>query len=252
MLFGYLLMATWATVAPCHHTQSHQVPLLQQGNVEEPIDARTFHAMEASISLHSVLIGIGFGLAQTGWQPQLELGLALCVHQLLEGVAIGALGRRVGPTKLGRFEWGRCYAVFCLSLPLGAIVAVAVRAAVAFDDQTAEFRWTSGLLGAFAGGTLTHIGVEMLHGTDAERAGASFSAAAPVCQHVSGRSPKVAPAESAEEEEGRPKLHILHSPHCAPTPPDLFGHGSMLRTLLPRVCATFLGAALMGVLAIWA
>ena len=214
-----------------------------------------------------MLIGVSYGLAQTGWQPQLELGLALCVHQLLEGVAIGALGRRVGPHRLHQSEWARTFAIFSFSLPLGAFLAIAVQAAVAFDDQAPSFRWASGLLGAFAGGTLTHIGVEMLHGTDAERAGASFmeSAVQDVCPPV---SPKVAPTDGAVEfghEHGhhmheaapppgrnsKPSFHVLHSPDCAshPGPSHTF---HILRTLLPRLLATSLGAALMAVLAIWA
>ena len=43
-----------------------------------------------------VASGIALGVVQPAAllaQPQLELGLALCVHQLLEGVAIGARGR---------------------------------------------------------------------------------------------------------------------------------------------------------------
>ena len=269
MLFGYLLMATWATVAPCHHTTSNHMPLLSS-KTEEPMSKNTFHAMEASISLHSVLIGVSYGLAQTGWQPQLELGLALCVHQLLEGVAIGALGRRVGPHRLHQSEWARTFAIFSFSLPLGAFLAIGVQAAVAFDDQAPSFRWASGLLGAFAGGTLTHIGVEMLHGTDAERAGASFmeSAVQDVCPPV---SPKVAPTDGAVEfghehshhmHEAAPPPgrkptfapHILHSPDCAHQH-DPLGRSHtfhILRTLLPRLLATSLGAALMAVLAIWA
>ena len=107
----------------------------------------------------------------------------------------------------------------------------------------------------------------MLHGTDAERAGASFmeSAVQDVCPPV---SPKVAPTDGAVEfghehshhmheaapppgRNSKPSFHVLHSPDCAshPGPSHTF---HILRTLLPRLLATSLGAALMAVLAIWA
>ena len=49
----------------------------------------------------------------------------------------------------------------------------------------------------------------------------------------------------------KPSFHVLHSPDCAshPGPSHTF---HILRTLLPRLLATSLGAALMAVLAIWA
>ena len=79
--------------------------------------------LEASISLHSVLIGLGYGLGELGGQEQLVLGFALCVHQFLEGLTVGMLGRSSG---LSRNGWRCTYLVFTLSLPLGVAAGLTV------------------------------------------------------------------------------------------------------------------------------
>jgi zinc transporter ZupT len=108
-----------------------------------------FHMMEASISFHSFLIGLGIGFAQTGWRTLLVLGAALSLHQYLEGCALGAVGRRCD---LSRLQWALTLAVFTLSLPAGVGCAVAVELLASFDAENLAYDWTSGLLNAFAAG----------------------------------------------------------------------------------------------------
>merc|ERR1712028_180643 len=59
-----------------------------------------FHVMEASISFHSLMIGLGIGFAQGGWRAQLVLGASLCVHQFFEGCAVGTGGTKIKPNQV--------------------------------------------------------------------------------------------------------------------------------------------------------
>lgn len=249
MLAGFLVMAGWQFFLPCHHTVAGKLPLLHPS--ESPADPcatrRRFHMLEVAVSFHSILIGVGFGFAETGWQQQLELSLALCVHQFLEGLAIGSLGRQCS---LGSFEWIRTYLIFSFSLPFGALAALGVQVVSPFDDQSTPYRWASGLLSAFASGTLTYIGVAMLMNT--------ATTPPPI-----GDDPASRVADASERGEGdavvlegmsswgipacmldEPRTKLLCSKPC--------GFALSEDSPLPRLLATFTGAALMAVLAIWA
>ena len=158
MLTGYMMMATVQELSrPCHHAPSAAgLPLLSNGS---PQHIHTFHVSEASISIHSVLIGLSFGLGELGAQEQFVLGLALSVHQCLEGLAIGLLGMKSG---LRRSAWRWTYLVFTLSLPLGIAIGFAARQMYAGLAHDLTFRWSSGLMNGFAAGTLTHISMHMV------------------------------------------------------------------------------------------
>lgn len=165
MLTGFLIMAVLQTLtAPCHHAPtaagcSQLEPLTSTGSGSEQ-QLRMFHVLEASISIHSVLIGLGFGLGELGDREQLVLGLALCVHQYLEGLTVGMLGRKSG---LSQQAWRCSFLVFTLSLPLGVSAGVVVQYFYAGLNDNFAFRWCSGLLNGMAAGTLTHIGVHMIN-----------------------------------------------------------------------------------------
>ena len=158
MLTGYMMMATVQELSrPCHHAPSAAgLPLLSNGS---PQHIHTFHVSEASISIHSVLIGLSFGLGELGAQEQFVLGLALSVHQCLEGLAIGLLGMKSG---LRRSAWRWTYLVFTLSLPLGIAIGFAARQMYAGLAHDLTFRWSSGLMNGLAAGTLTHISMHMV------------------------------------------------------------------------------------------
>jgi len=177
MLLGFLVMAACHAFAPCPHN-SKEVPLLGSSSVPKddvaclvddhstgsappnPRIVTRFHAMEVSISFHSVLIGLAFGFT-VAWREQVGLGIALCVHQFFEGMALGTSGRQA---RLTSREWLRTYIVFCLSLPLGIAAAITLQL-LSDVNSTANttWRWSYGLASAFAAGTLTHIGVEMIN-----------------------------------------------------------------------------------------
>ena len=241
MLAGYLLMACVNSGTMCHH-HSNAVPLLPtsspKGNEHGASGlSQRFHVLEASISLHSILIGLGIGLATTGWRQQVVLALALCVHQFLEGLALGMLGRT---SKLSRLDWQRTFLAFTLSLPIGAAAGALVRCVYTDFAGNRAVRWCSGLLNAFAAGTLTNIGVGMVS-TLAE----------------GSDTPRTPETVMPFELKGTEPLGALKPPLLLGQPVEAKGLGRLVatcRSLQPMVkmIAACLGAAVMAFLAIWA
>jgi zinc transporter ZupT len=146
-LLGYLIMATTQALMPCLHGQSNRMlltPLVDGAQPDSDLVRARFYALEASISLHSVLIGLGMGFAHSGvrpppieramqanlltstqrvaprascqWKELLVLALALTVHQFFEGFALGMFARRAHLSPLAWYVTGAVCALF--SLPL--------------------------------------------------------------------------------------------------------------------------------------
>ena len=220
--------------------------------------ARVFHALEASISLHSILIGLGFGLGELGGVELLVLALALCVHQFLEGLTLGMLGRKFG---LGRRAWQCTYLVFTFSLPLGVVAGVAMRHLYAGVDDSLGFRWCSGLLNGVAAGTLTHVGAHMLnaHGEEASPPRPREPHAMPPPPELMEAAhkgllaaPKPLPQGSRSDCSSRDQALLIMLgetvpqglPVCLPEP--------LCKQPVLRMLAAGCGAGLMSVLAIWA
>lgn len=263
MLAGFLLMSAVTAPAPCNHSSSAQALLPSDVPKRCAADQQQqthFHVVEASISVHSILIGLGFGLGHANPEEQLVLGTALCVHQFLEGLALGMLGRRSG---LGARALRCTFLVFTLSLPLGAAAAVAVRYACAGVSDSRSFLWLTGLLNAFAAGTLTHIGVAMISsmGHDARPNLAGGAAALPhlgsaTSEHcVADCCPAAAePAlpdrlRGAHERALRTMLGETERSESANASSPLEGRCS---PKVLQLLSVGLGATLMSVLAIWA
>lgn len=175
MLVGFLLMWLCHVQPRCHHHNTSWggeemlLPSESAGSgtaqavskapsSPDPARVTRFHVMEASISFHSFLIGLGIGFADGGWRAQLVLGGSLCVHQFFEGCAVGSVARRC---QLSKASWRWTFLIFSLSLPSGAAFAIAAQL-LAMDGSNAGSQWALGLLTACAAGTLTHIGVEMV------------------------------------------------------------------------------------------
>ena len=165
-LFGVMTMATAQAIMPCIHRHpapchSNGVPLLTR--VDSKLggsELSKFYALEASVSLHSVLIGLGLGFARMEWKELLILGVALSVHQFFEGLAIGMVAKR---SQLSRKGWLVTLWVFTLSLPVGGGAGMAATRMFANVDSSDAYLWLSGLLNAFAAGLLMQIGLEMIN-----------------------------------------------------------------------------------------
>ena len=173
MLVGFLLMWLCQAQTRCHHSSgSHSswggeemlLPIESAGTcaadcaqgktvskAPSPPDAALvtrFHVMEASISFHSFLIGLGIGFAQSGWRAQLVLGGSLCVHQFFGGCAVGTVGKLC---QLSKNAWRWTFVIFSLSLPSGVAFAISAQL-LATDASNVGYQWALGLLTACAAG----------------------------------------------------------------------------------------------------
>lgn len=169
MLVGFLL--TWLCQAQtrCHHSsvspsswggEATLLPIGSDADAKIVLSATPpassamltrFHLMEASISFHSFLIGLGIGFAQGGWRAQLVLGGSLCVHQFFEGAAVGTVGKT---SQLSQGAWRWTFVIFSLSLPAGVASAVTAQL-LASVGSNAGYQWALGLLTACAAGALS-------------------------------------------------------------------------------------------------
>lgn len=141
------------------HRHSHFSLELHQAQTGKSMRKRMIvYAMEASIAIHAVLIGLGLGVLHGGWAAVATLGTALMVHQFFEGVALGTSAAKAG---LKLKQANHLIWTFSMSCPLGGAVGIAVDNWFAPKDPRTAL--VLGLLNALAAGTLLHIGfVELL------------------------------------------------------------------------------------------
>jgi zinc transporter 1/2/3 len=115
-------------------------------------DKMKAYVIEISISLHSILIGVGLGVLSDYADIEILL-VALCFHQLFEGIALGG-----AVVKADQSKWflGGLIFFFSFSCPIG--VAIGAGIANTFDPQSGGL-WTQGVLYSIACGTLFYIGL---------------------------------------------------------------------------------------------
>lgn len=175
MLAGFIFCAFSQSLMACHHActalppavaagvkdalEVQLLPSTENGNGSSVDDASRFKMMEASISFHSVLIGLSFGFVHSSWQTQVVFGAALVFHQFLEGCALGMVGQYAG---ISQRHWVLTFLVFTLSLPTGVVTSVLVQCLYHNFEENVAYCWATGMLNGFAAGTLAHVGVEMI------------------------------------------------------------------------------------------
>jgi len=149
------------------HGHAHQRLILDPA-VESGREVRIkAYLMEFAIAVHSVLVGMGMGVTEE--DSLISLGVALCFHQLFEGIAVGNQGLHSGFAGKSRAFMIVLFSVAC---PLGGVFGIVI--ASSLETNSDQARWTLGALNAFAAGTLLEIGcVDLLpelfshkHGTD--------------------------------------------------------------------------------------
>jgi zinc transporter ZupT len=201
-----------------------------------PSEASRFKRMEAGISFHSIVIGLGVGASATiGPEKPLALGLALCPHQFLEGYALGALGKAA---QLDRATWLRAVAIFAFSLPLGMAIAVgaasAAGAAAAQAESGDPYNWATGLMNGFCAGMLTQSATEVLVGGG----GGHSHHASPQQPRARAQAPSLlrsASDSAALKQLGEPLVNDYEPPQV---PQKVL-----------RMCAVSIGALVMSVMA---
>ena len=105
---------------------------------------------EASIAVHSVLIGITLGV--TNGNEIVPLLIALTFHQFLEGVAIGTAAVYAGMRVRSIFILGL---IFALTTPLGTAIGIGVRQS--YNTNSPAALLTQGILDAVGAGMLIFL-----------------------------------------------------------------------------------------------
>jgi zinc transporter ZupT len=173
-----MIPGTSPVSANCGHDHGAEM-LLELGDVSTLHELVTLHALELSIAVHSIILGVEYGL-QTSGKTLLALTLALGFHQCLEGVAVGAalqafqkqqdnLHRQSG-NSAATHGFSRCklwsfLLVFASSISLGVAIGLALSSSQA---ESAANETLQGVFGAVASGSLLYVSL-------AEQIGRYFS-----------------------------------------------------------------------------
>merc|ERR1712032_1175780 len=116
------------------------------------------YLLELAIAVHSVLVGVGLGILTNSTGAVVTLGIALCFHQLFEGIALGMVGANAGLKGHGVMVM---IFMFVVSCPFGIVLGIRLESGL--DKEAAMTNWILGGLNALAAGTLLEIGcVELL------------------------------------------------------------------------------------------
>ncbi|KAI9209703.1 Zinc/iron permease [Polychytrium aggregatum] len=104
--------------------------------------------IEASISFHSIIIGLALGVATDEFNSLL---VAICFHQFFEGMALGSLIRDLPYTPLKKFVIGLVYPV---TTPIGMAIGIGLRSALQNNSQVSIV--VQGIFDSLASGVLIY------------------------------------------------------------------------------------------------
>lgn len=149
-----------ACVHDDHHCHSHShehhnlglSKLVKTSNVKDIV---SIYAMEFSIAMHSVIIGVDIGLLSSSSElvTLVSLMIAISFHQFVEGFSVGTslssdTGHTLGNTKIMVFIF-----IFAVTVPLGIIVGICTSELEETDTDVIA----KGAANAVAAGTLIYI-----------------------------------------------------------------------------------------------
>jgi zinc transporter 1/2/3 len=105
---------------------------------------------EASVAVHSVIIGLALGVTPSSQFT--ALFVALIFHQLLEGIALGSTASEAGVTTRGILTLGLFYAC---TTPLGIAIGIGVRNSL--NSNSPPMLLVTGILESISAGTLIFL-----------------------------------------------------------------------------------------------
>ncbi|KXZ44707.1 hypothetical protein GPECTOR_63g34 [Gonium pectorale] len=124
--------------------------------------------MEAGCVFHSVIIGIGLGVNQTGVTEVRSLLIALAFHQWLEGMSLG------GVVALAGFpNWKAVTMILTYSLTCPVGIAVGMGIAETYDEESERARGVQGAFNGVSGGMLLYISLVQMIAEDMGRVSAT-------------------------------------------------------------------------------
>lgn len=114
------------------------------------IPIRALALSEVSVAIHSVIIGLALGT--TDGSSFDALFIAITFHQLLEGLALGAVSAQTGL----KFPYLLGLAVFyALTTPIGIAIGIGVQSSINQNSEAALL--TQGILDAIAAGMMIYV-----------------------------------------------------------------------------------------------
>jgi len=108
------------------------------------------YLLEIGISIHSILIGIAYGM--TNNEELIILMIALMFHQFFEGVSLSSVFIEAHFKRSTAIIIMIC--VYTLTLPIGAVIGVIIRSAIQSTDRV--YLTSQGIIDALAGGILIY------------------------------------------------------------------------------------------------
>lgn len=113
--------------------------------------------MDASIAVHSVIIGIALGI-NTSYSSIATLTVAYVFHQGFEGIGLGVA---IACSGLTRLQKALLALIFCFTTPIG--IAVGAGISSTYNENAAGNLYARGILNALASGNLIYVAlVEMM------------------------------------------------------------------------------------------
>ena len=116
--------------------------------------------LEMGIIVHSVAIGLDVGASDSGESMSIGYIVALCFHQLFEGLGLGTMiagAMQQGPGVVSGTKAALMVSFFAITLPAGILLGLLLRSLPAFRDNSAQQRWLIGVLDCVSGGILVYI-----------------------------------------------------------------------------------------------
>ena len=151
--YGPMLMLVGMLVTYVVDSELHKLADAQQGATMKA------HVTELGIAVHSVLVGVAYG-AMTSLDSLNTLSIALMLHQLCEGFAMGPVIFKGARSTLHAIV---LIAIFTFSLPIG--IGVGAIALQYGDPGSKQANLSQGILSCLAAGMLMYVGaVEFLGG----------------------------------------------------------------------------------------
>ncbi|KAF0693012.1 Aste57867_15961 [Aphanomyces stellatus] len=137
---------------PHHHHHHHRQPTFVSDQRSPLAKQMNVVLFEASVAIHSILIGVDMGVASG---PTFRtLLVAICFHQFFEGVAVGTSSQGA----FAQLKTSLYIALgFALTTPLGIVIGIFISNSYAPTSVAAL--WVRGVLHSVAAGILLYTGV---------------------------------------------------------------------------------------------
>ncbi|KAJ2006357.1 hypothetical protein GGI04_000446 [Coemansia thaxteri] len=140
-----------AVAVHTHHTHVHGLSFIDEGRATH---ASTY-ILELGICLHSVIIGVTLSVTTgTGFTTLL---VAICFHQLCEGLALGSRLAQMQYKKNAFLRASISAAVFMLITPIGMLIGIGVR--YSYQPNSPAALISMGVLDSLSAGILLYTGL---------------------------------------------------------------------------------------------